>query len=71
MSRALRSVCPCADGTGRATAAAQKAVAEAEAYLEEVKKSGGEAQGAIWWMERELLEAKKYLPLSKGGIARK
>jgi len=34
-------------------------------YLEEVKKKGGVAHGAIWWMERELQEAKKYLPRSK------
>jgi len=34
-------------------------------YLEEVKKKGGVARGAIWWMERELTEVKKYLPRSK------
>lgn len=34
-------------------------------YLQEVKKKGGIAHGAIWWMERELKEAKKYLPKSK------
>jgi len=38
---------------------------EAEALLEEVKKKGGVSYGAIWWMERELKEAKKYLPKSK------
>jgi len=38
---------------------------EAEAYLEEVKKKGGVARGAIWWLERELKEAKKYLPQRK------
>jgi len=37
---------------------------EAEAYLEEVKKKGG-AFGSIWWIERELKEAKKYLPQKK------
>jgi len=40
-------------------------MAEAEAYLEEVKKHGGNPDGAIWWIERELKEAKKYLPQRK------
>jgi len=38
---------------------------EAQDFLEEVKKKGGISFGAIWWMERELVEAKKYLPKSK------
>jgi len=33
--------------------------------LEEVKKKGGVAYGAIWWMERELKEKEKYLPQRK------
>jgi len=38
---------------------------EAQNFLEEVKRKGGVAYGAIWWMERELIEAKKYLPRNK------
>jgi len=38
---------------------------EAEAYLEEVKRKPGSSFGAIWWMERELKEAKRYLPQRK------
>jgi phage-related tail protein len=38
---------------------------EASEYLEHVKKNGGTANGAIWWIERELKEAQKYLPKSK------
>jgi len=38
---------------------------EAQDYLEEVKRKGGVAHGAIWWMERELKEAQKYLPKKK------
>jgi len=38
---------------------------EAENSLEELKKQGGTAKGSIWWMEREVKEAKKYLPKSK------
>jgi len=45
---------------------ASRRVAEAEAYLEEAK-SKGSPEGAIWWLERELHEAKAYLPASKGG----
>lgn len=51
--------------------AAEHAFQEAEAALEEAKKSDGSAQGSLWWIDRELHEAKKYMPLSKGGIARK
>ena len=46
-------------------------VAEAEAYLNEVKSKPGSAAGALWWIDRELHEQKKYLPTSKGGIAKK
>jgi len=42
-------------------------VDEAEAYLREVKSKPGSAQGQIWWLERELHEAKAYLPERKGG----
>lgn len=44
---------------------AEARVAEAMAFLEEVKKKGGVAHGAIWWMEREFKEAQKYLPKRK------
>jgi len=44
-------------------------VAEAEAYLEEAKKSF--PRGQIWWFDRELTEKKKYLPKAKGGIDKK
>ena len=56
----------------RATKAAEAAVKNAEAKLQEAleflqraKQSGGVARGAIWWMERELTEKKKYLPASR------
>jgi len=50
-----------------ALADARAKVAEAEAFLAEVKSRPGQAQGAIWWIERELHEAKAYKPESKGG----
>jgi len=40
---------------------------EAEAYFNEVKSRPGSAKGALWWIERELHEAKAYLPEKKGG----
>jgi len=56
----------------RATKTAEAAVKNAEAKLQEAldflqraKQSGGVARGAIWWMERELTEKKKYLPASR------
>jgi len=55
----------------RALATAEQKVAEAEAYLEEVKSKPGSAKGALWWIERELHEAKAYLPSSKGGYKKK
>jgi len=37
----------------------------AEKELEVQKMKGGVAQGAIWWMQRELTEARKYMPNRK------
>jgi len=47
---------------------AQRKVAEAEAYLDEVRSKPGSAQGQIWWMQEELNERKAYLPKSRGGV---
>jgi len=59
--------------TEAATKKAQKAredaenkLREAEAYLEEVKTRPGSAAGALWWIDRELHEAKAYMPTAKG-----
>ena len=38
---------------------------EAQEYLQRVQQNGGSANGALWWMERELKEVQKYLPKSK------
>jgi len=38
---------------------------KAEAYLNEVKRKGGSGEGSIWWIQRELTEAKKYMPKRK------
>jgi len=48
---------------------ARKRLEEAEQFLNEVKsRPGSGGAGAIWWLERELHEQRKYLPESKGGI---
>jgi len=48
---------------------AKNKLEEAEAYLEEVKARI--PHGAGWWLERELHEARAYLPTSKGGYTKK
>jgi len=40
-------------------------VKETNDYLDELKKKGGIPYGSVWWMEREIKEAQKYLPKSK------
>merc|ERR1712137_1401039 len=49
---------------------AARRLSEAETYLEEVKSKPGQSYGALWWIDRELHEQKKYLPVSRGGIAK-
>jgi len=51
--------------------AARKRLEEAEAYLAEVRSRPGSAKGALWWIDRELHEAKAYLPQAKGGYRKK
>jgi len=47
---------------------ARKRLEEAEAYLKEVSARSGSAQGSLWWIQRELQEARKYMPEKKGGV---
>jgi len=47
----------------KAKAEAEAAFAEADAQLQKLKQFGdGVAQGAVWWMERELAERRKFMP---------
>jgi len=39
-------------------------LAEAEAFLAEVKKKSSKTHGTFWWLDRELAERKKYMPKS-------
>ena len=45
---------------------AENSAAKAQAYLDEVAaRSGSGGKGALWWLQRELDEKKKYLPQRK------
>jgi len=53
---------------------AEKAVAQAVGRVEQLEKDikeltlkSGSAEGTIFWIERELHEAKQFLPMKKGG----
>merc|ERR1711941_73118 len=54
-----------------ALADAKRQLKEAEDYLEEIKSQPGCAAGALWWIDRELHEAKAYVPESRGGYRKK
>jgi len=45
--------------------ATERALAEALQLLEDIKKRGSVPKGTIWWMSREVQEAKKYMPRSR------
>jgi len=38
--------------------------------MEEVASKPGSSDGAMWWINREIYEARKYMPESKGGISK-
>jgi len=70
VKKAERAVKAAAEASAAAEAAlddCQKKFEEAEAYLIEVKSKPGSAQGQLFWIERELKEAKFYLPEKRGG----
>jgi len=50
---------------------ARARVDEAEVYLNKVRSKPGSAGGSLWWLDRELHEARAYLPTAKGGYAKK
>jgi len=51
----------------KALKAAQDRVEELENYLKELAKKSGSAKGGLWWIDRELHDAKAYMPQRKGG----
>jgi len=49
---------------------ARRALQEAEDYLNEIRSKPGCAYGAMWWLDREIQEKKKFLPERLGGVKR-
>jgi len=43
----------------------EKTATEAEAFLDQLKRQPANPFGSIWWLERELTEAQKFLPKKK------
>jgi chromosome segregation ATPase len=68
--RAVKAAEEARQAADKAVEDARNKVAEAEAYLVEVSNKTGSAKGALWWMDKELQEAKKYLPQRRGGVAK-
>lgn len=66
--RAAKAATKAREEAEKALKDAEDAFKAAEDFLEEVKMRTGSAAGGLWWIERELHEAKKYLPGKKGGI---
>ncbi len=54
-----------------ALTAAEASFDAAEKYLNEVKNKAGSSKGSMWWIERDLQEARKYMPQRAGGISKK
>jgi len=48
-----------------AVADTEQKAREANDYLEELKKRPTVAHGSVWWMQRQIAEARKYMPRSK------
>jgi hypothetical protein len=55
----------------RTLKAAREAFDQADAYLHDAQEraaTAGSAGGELWWIDRDLQEAKKYMPGNRGGI---
>jgi chromosome segregation ATPase len=62
---ALRAVQKERKAAEAATAECEAKVRRAEGTLAELRQNGGVPQGQMWWLDRELKEAQKYMPRSK------
>jgi hypothetical protein len=62
LKKAKKKAVAAAEAAAEALASAEAAFKEAENLLKvEMKKATGGGQGELWWMSRELEEAKKYM----------
>eukprot|EP01101_Sappina_pedata_P004408 TRINITY_DN185_c0_g1_i1.p1 TRINITY_DN185_c0_g1~~TRINITY_DN185_c0_g1_i1.p1 ORF type:complete len:291 (-),score=142.79 TRINITY_DN185_c0_g1_i1:79-915(-) len=67
LSRAKITAEATAKKAERAVAKAQSMVNEIEEKLKELALKSGSSAGTLWWIDRDLHEAKQYLPTRKGG----
>jgi len=67
LSRAKITAEAAANRAEKAVAKAKAKVEEIERQLKELALKAGSAAGALFWINRELHEAKQFMPISKGG----
>jgi len=67
LSRAKITADAAAKKAEKAVNAAQAKVDEIEKQIKELTMKSGSAAGTLFWIERELHEAKQFLPMRKGG----
>jgi len=67
LSRAKITADAAAKKAEKAVNKANSKVQELEAKLHELTLKSGSAAGSLWWIDRELHEAKQFMPMKKGG----
>jgi hypothetical protein len=70
LSRAKITAEAAAKRAERAVTNARAKIDEIEKQLKELALKSGSAAGALWWIERELHDAKQFMPSAKGGRAK-
>jgi len=65
LTKALNKAGMAESAAHAASVNAQNAFADAETALNDAVNSGGSAEGALWWLDRELEEARKRMPRHK------
>jgi len=68
LSRAKITAEAAAKKAERALNAANAKVEALEKQLKDLTLKAGSAAGALWWIDRELQEAKRFMPQKKGGV---
>jgi hypothetical protein len=68
LSRAKITAEAAAKKAEKALNAANAKVEACEKQLKELALRAGSAGGSLWWMDRELQEAKRFMPQKKGGV---
>jgi len=68
LSRAKITAEAAAKKAEKALKGANSKIDALEKQLKELTLKAGSAGGSLWWIERELQEAKKFMPQRKGGV---